>query len=314
MLASEMKELIAKALTAKRESKYVDFKRNIDFAKPGAWCEIVKDIIAMANSGGGIILIGVDNKGKTTGFDPAPVLEVDEAVMTDRIEKYTGIQFDAFAISEQTKSGKRLAAIVVEGVSIPIVFTKPGTYAVSDKKQKTAFSAGTVYFRHGAKSEPGNTNDLRKAIERQLESIRQSWLKGVRKVVKAPPGSQIYTFPAGVEVRESTSSDARSIRIVDDPDAPAYRKLDCDLTHPFRQKEAIEEINRGLAGATTINSFDLQCINRVYEIWNKENFCHCPRYSSPQYSREYVAWVIRQYQQDNEFFLKTRERDYEERQ
>lgn len=240
-------------------------------------------------------------------------MDTDEAAVTDRIHKYTGVQFDGFTMSEEKKQGHRLAAILVEGVSIPIVFTKPGTYAVGPKKQKTAFSAGTVYFRHGAKSEPGNTNDLRKVVERQLESIRQSWLKGVRKVVKAPPGSQVYTFPSGVDVRESASSDARAIRIVDDPDAPAYRKLDYDLTHPFRQKEAVAEINRGLRGRTTVNSFDIQCINRVYETWDKDNLCHCPKFSTPQYSREYVAWVISQYEQDNEFFDKTRETDYEQR-
>jgi len=308
-----MKNNIQRALTAKRESKYVDFKARLDFSEPHAWCEIVKDIIAMANTGGGVLLIGLDNKGNPTDFDPTQVLDVDEAVVADQIHKYTGVHFDAFSISEETKLGNSLAAILVQGISIPIVFTKPGTYRVSDKKQNTAFSAGTVYFRHGAKSEPGNTNDLRKVVERQLETIRQSWLQGVRKVVKAPPGSQVYTFPSGVEVRESVSSDARAIRIVDDPDAPAYRKLDYDLTHPFRQKEAIVEINRGLADRTTINSFDIQCISRVYEIWDKENFYHCPRYSSPQYSREYVTWVISQYQQDSEFFQKTRKTDYEQR-
>jgi len=308
-----MRDHIQRGLAAQRESKYIDFKGEIDFVEPGAWCEIVKDIVAMANSGGGVLLIGLDNKGATTGFDPQPILDLDEAVVTDKIEKYTGVQFDAFLISEEKKKGNRLAAILVEGVSIPIVFTKPGTYAVSEKKQKTAFSAGTVYFRHGAKSEPGNTNDLRKVIERQLEAIRQSWLKGVRKVIKAPPGSQVYTFPSGVDVRESASSDARAIRIVDDPDAPAYRKLDYDLTHPFRQKEAVVEINRGLAGRTTVNSFDIQCINRVYEMWDKDHLCHCPKFSSPQYSREYVTWVISQYDQDNEFFSKTRDTDYEQR-
>ncbi len=308
-----MKNHIQRALTAKRESKYVDFKASVDFSESGAWCEIVKDIIAMANSGGGALLIGLDNKGIPTGFDPTPVLDVDEAVMTDQIQKYTGVQFDAFTISEESKSGNRLAAILVEGGSIPIIFTKPGTYAVSDKKQKTAFSAGTVYFRHGAKSEPGDTNDLRKVVERQVESIRQSWLEGVRKVVNAPQGNQVYTFPSGVQVCESASSDARAIRVVDDPDAPAYRKLDYDLTHPFRQKEAIAEINGGLADRTTINSFDIQCINRVYEVWDKEDLCHCPLYSSRQYSREYVVWVISQYRRDSEFFQKTRKTDYEQK-
>lgn len=300
-----MKSLIQRALTAKRESKYIDFKSELDFSKPHSWCEIIKDIIAMANSGGGVIVIGSDNKGKPTGFDPTSLLDTDEAVMTDRIGKYTGVQFDGFTISEHTKAGNRLVLILVEGVTIPIVFVKPGTYAVSDKKQKTAFSAGTVYFRHGSKSEPGNRDDLRKFIERRLEAIRKSWLQGVRKVVKAPPGSRIYTFPPGVEVRESASSDAKAVRIVDDPDAPAYRNLDYDSTHPFRQKEALKEINRILDERATINSYDIQCINRVYGIRNKDNFCHRPKYSSPQYSQEYVSWVIDQYERNKEFFIET---------
>jgi len=166
-----MKDHIKRALNAKRESKYVDFKGSLDFGETHTWCEVVKDIVAMANSGGGVILIGLDNKGVPTRFDPTPILELDQAVVIDQIHKYTGVHFDGFSISEQVKSGNRLAAIIVDDVSIPIVFTKPGTYPVSEKKQKTAFSAGTVYFRHGAKSEPGNTNDIRKVVERRLDPI-----------------------------------------------------------------------------------------------------------------------------------------------
>ena len=72
-----MKDLIQRALTAKRESKYVDFKASLNFSEPQAWSEIVKDIIAMANSGGGVLLIGLDNKGNPTGFDPTLVLVGD---------------------------------------------------------------------------------------------------------------------------------------------------------------------------------------------------------------------------------------------
>jgi hypothetical protein len=34
---------------------------------------------------------------------------------------------------------------------------------------------------------------------------------------------------------------------------------------------------------------------------------------TPQYSREYISWVISQYEQDNEFFLRARKTDYEAR-
>jgi len=302
---------IQRGLKAQRESKYIDFKAELDLGGPGAWCEIVKDVVAMANSGGGVLLIGLNNNGVPIGIDPQPILDLDEAVVTDKIERYTGVQFDRFTISEENKDGHRLAAISIDGVSIPIVFTKPGTYAVTNKKQKTAFSAGTVYFRHGAKSEPGNTNDLRMVVERQLEAIRRSWLKGVRKVVKAPPGSQVYTFASDVEVRESSSADAKAIRIVDDPDAPAYRKLDYDITHPYRQKEVINAINKATGDDPHINSYDVQCVRKLYEIEGDDRLCHRSKFSlSSQYSQEFVEWLIEEVRRDKNFFRKLRKEAY----
>jgi len=49
-----MSEIVEKGLRAKRESKYVDFKRKFDPANPGEWCELIKDMVAMANSGGAL--------------------------------------------------------------------------------------------------------------------------------------------------------------------------------------------------------------------------------------------------------------------
>lgn len=308
-----MRSVLQRGLAATRESKRVDFKGSLDFTQPGTWCEILKDIVAMANSGGGVLLIGLDSRGVPSGFDPQPVLELDDAKIAEQIANYTGVQFDGYTISEESKAGHRIAAIVIESVVVPIVFIRPGTYATHNGKQKNAFSAGTVYFRHGAKSEPGDTSDLRASMERQLDRARAGWLRGMRTVTSAPPGSQVLTFPAAVSVRDSASSNAQAIRIVDDPQVPGFRRLDYDLTHPFRQKEAVAEINRGLAGRTKINQYDVQCISRVYGIPDRESFYHCPKYSSPQYSREYVAWVIGQYEQNNEFFAQTREKDYRAR-
>ena len=47
--------LIEKAKAAKRESKYIEFKVSFDIDSTQDWCEIIKDIVAIANSGGGII-------------------------------------------------------------------------------------------------------------------------------------------------------------------------------------------------------------------------------------------------------------------
>jgi len=305
-----MDDLIARALSAQRESKYIDFKGGMDFKEPHSWCETIKDIVAMANSGGGVILVGVDNKGGPTGFDPSAILGLDSAVVTDKILKYTGVQFDDFEITEERKSNASIVAIRVQGVGIPIVFTSPGTYKVGDKKQKTAFSAGTVYFRHGAKSEPGTTDDIRKVVERQLDAIRKSWVKGVRKVFQAPLGHQIVSPAPGVEVVETKSPTATPIRLTDDPTAPAYRKVDPDATHPYRQTELVNVVNKRLKGKARINSYDIQVMKRVYDISQKNEFVHFPRFSSPQYSDAFVNWMVDKFESDPEFFTKSRDEAY----
>lgn len=299
-----MSDLISKALHAVRESKSIEFKESFDIASQGAWCELIKDVIAIANSGGGVILIGVDNRGQSTGYDVTPILAVDSADITNRIFKYTGIQFSDFEVLEQCKGASKIAVFKVEGASIPIVFTKPGTYDIGGGKQKTAFGIGTLYFRHGAKSEPGNTDDIRKAIERQLESVRKQWVRGVRKVVTAPRGSEVIV--AGKDVRESHSPSARPIRLVEDPSAPAYRKIDPNVTHPHRLKDVVQKLNRDLDGKVTLRLYDLLCLRRLYNLDSNSQFCYKPKFGPMQYSDAFIDWVTDKYSKDPRFFEKSR--------
>src|SRR6266566_5109173 len=174
----------------KRESRAVEFKEVVDLSQAGDWCEIIKDIVAIANSGGGVIYFGVKNDASLSGWDPAQVLSLDAAVIVDKISKYTGEQYADFEIREQKVKGKRIAAMKLGGVSAPMVFSQPGTYEVSPGKQKTAFGRGTVYVRHGSKSESASSKDLRAFVEREVEKTRRSWLGNIRKVVNAPSSYQ----------------------------------------------------------------------------------------------------------------------------
>jgi hypothetical protein len=301
-----MDDVVQKGLANKRESKYVEFKEAFDPGSAEAWCELIKDIIAISNTGGGVIIIGLSSTGGPSGKDIAPVLGLDPATVTDRIHKYTGYQFTEFEITGCEKDGSKLAAFRVFETPDPIIFLNPGTYDIGGGKQKTTFSKGTLYFRHGAKSEPGNTDDLRAVIQRRLESIRREWIQGVRKVVQAPPGAEVTVLPT--EVVHSNLPGATPIRIVDDPKAPAYRIVDPGNTHPHRQKELIQATNKQLPKEGRINTHDILAVRRVYGIDSKEEFCYKPRFGSPQYSEGLVSWLIEQYNGDRDFFTKARQR------
>ena len=83
---------------------------------------------------------------------------------------------------------------------------------------------------------------------------------------------------------------------------------DPSKSHPFRQKELIlflQEKN------LLVNSFDIQCINRVYGIKDKPEYFYQGKVAgSPgQYSQEFGDWIIKKYRHDNTFFNKVRNQD-----
>lgn len=299
-----MSQLLDKGLKAKRESKFVDFKRSFNPADAGEWCELIKDIVAMANTGGGVILVGLENDGTPSNADVSPVLALDDATIVDKVRRYTNVEFSAIEVHQVEKDGQSVAAIEIAEVEIPLIFQNVGTYQVSEKKQKTAFARGSIYFRHGSKSEPGNSDDLRKVIDRHLESMRREWMDGVRKVVRAPRGSTVRVFRS--EVRESIDPSAAPIRLVDDPESPGYRLIDHDTTYPYRQKELIRVVNAMLPDGVEINSHDILTIRRIYEIDNDNRYCHQPKFTSPQYSDAFARWIVDQHKNDKEFFQKVR--------
>jgi hypothetical protein len=253
-----MDEIVKKALSAKRESKCIEFKAAFDPNSAQDWCEIIKDIIAITNSGSGVLIFGLNSNGSPSNFELAPLSKLDPATITDKIYRYTGYNFSEFEIFECDKNGAKLVAVRIFPVSIPVVFENPGTYSIGNDQQRTAFAKGTIYFRHGAKSEPGCSDDLRRFVERQVESVRRSLLKGVRKVVQAPLGSHV-TIVAAKDLKIKNES-ATPIRIVDDLNAPAFRMTQDPnaetkyLPHENLSDGLFDEINNVLRANTLLTT------------------------------------------------------------
>ena len=135
-------ELVAKAVSAKRESKYVEFKEQFDVDSAEAWCEIIKDMVAIANSGGGVIVIGLTSGGHPSGATVTHIAALDPADLVNRVSKYTGRQFVDFELVDCEKEGNNLVAITLAPAATPFVFEKPGTYAVSQKNKRLRSAKG----------------------------------------------------------------------------------------------------------------------------------------------------------------------------
>lgn len=281
-----MRRNIDRALAAKRESRRVEFKPAFDESSAGDWSEVIHDIVAMANSGGGVILVGVDQTGNPTGAET----HLDSHEIAERLRTQIESPFTDFQVVAAAKNEKPVVAIEVGEARTPLVFSD-GT---SER--------GRIYFRHGAKSVPGTTEDLAAAIERRMNSMRRSWLNAVKRVVQ----SEVPVVVLPSEVRDSDSPEATPIRVVDDPSAPAYRIIDYDKTHPYRQKELLSAF-RKLVPGRAINQFDLLAIRHKHGIDDRPEFSHKPVFGSRQYSQGFLNWLVEQAQAAGDFFDSARE-------
>lgn len=297
-------ELHQKAVTATSETSDVEYKRQWDHEQPSECIEVIKDIIAMANSGGGVIVIGADDNGNPVQIHD-PSKKCDPAFLNDRISKYTGIQptFVEMAILE--RSGTPLLAIFVGSVTVPIPFLNPGTYELPDKKQKTVFGRGTVYFRHGAKSEPATFDDFRQFMEREFRERKRFLMEGIAKIVEAPTASMVTVLVG--KTMPTDDQTAAMVRITTDPTAPAMSAPMVDRTHPYRQKELLQKVNERLPPEQRITTHDLLCVRRTQNIHRDLKYCYNMNWSSPRYSDACVDWLVAQITQDAAFVHRARE-------
>jgi hypothetical protein len=303
------RHLLDRAESAKRESRNLDFKEQFDPAAAGEWCELVKDFVAMANSGGGVIVIGVRNDGKSSRATLKPVLDLDPAKITDQVFSYTGQHFAGFDIVEVRRGRSRAAAIVIDAAEVPMVFSKPGTYPVTPRKQKTAFPRGALYVRHGAKSEPAVTSDIARIIERHRDEVQRLMLRNLRRVVEAPADTEVALLRRGAA---DDITDVATIQITTDPGAPIYGQLSPDQTHPHREKEVMHEANKRLPSRARISHFSVQSIRAVHNI-NEEtrpDLVYQPRFGSKQFSGAFVDWIVEHVDDDPLFLEHTRQEYY----
>lgn len=300
--------LIEEALSAARETKTVEFKEEFDPSDRRSLCETLKDVLAMANSGGGIIVVGVDGQGRPIGKDVKQLLDTDPADLANKLTAFTGRDFDALAVRSHSKGSKVVATLEVGEAKIPLVPVRPGTYEKECGKQATAFSVGVVYVRHGAKSEPATSHDLERIIERRLHEVRSFWLKGVRRVAEAPPDSVVTVGPRPVQVVADPAA-ATPVRITTDPAAPLVALADPDKTHPHRLKELLAAVNARLKSlGVRANAYDVRAALAV-QGWEQDRaYTWKPEYGSRKYSDALAEWLVKEVTRDGGFLRRTRAR------
>lgn len=286
---TKQERLLARAAHAKRGSRAVAMAR--DLKSPRAQLELVRDIVALANAGGGVIVA-------------EPGESFDAAGLAQAIETYTDQPAPMLERAALSNADVERAALIVGAADVPIAFAKPGVWG-ENGSMRTVFGPGTLFFRHGGKSEPARRDDLVRWRDRAVHEAQRDWLSGIRKVVQAPAGHSVVVLPpSGVASAGGVSVEAK----ISGRASASFVPRNAEEIWPHRQQGLLNAVNKHLPRAAWINGYDMMCVNRKYDVLkSRPDFAYKPHHlASPQYSAAYSDWLVAAYRADPAFFRSAR--------
>lgn len=173
------------------EGKSQDYKLTFDASDPAGLLELIKHIIAFANSGGGEIVFGRD-ESRTIGIQPEVAALLDSSRLGDAVDKY--IEKGLIHLShnqEALPNGRVLVTLAVEASPYPAVIGKDGTVAGPGKTQKSVLRRGDLWVRHGSRTERVAQADLRAWTEDAYNRGLDRILSAAQVVREAGPARSI---------------------------------------------------------------------------------------------------------------------------
>lgn len=295
-------------------SDAVEIVRTFDPASQRDWCELVRDVVAAANSGGGTILVHGRPHAWNPTADSHAVKSLDKEALVSRIREFTGSSFTNIVAHPVDRAGVHAVRIAVGPALLPIGFVKSGSYleSVEPVKQVDVFHAGSFFFRHGECSEPASEADLRVFFERLLRRVRRKWLRGIRRVIGTPTSELLLPRTSRADRLPTTTPQPRPslqpVRIVNDPSAPALQPQDVDHLYPYRLREAVAELNQR-AGRRALTTYDIQAVRRQHRLDERPDFVFHLLGAGRRYSPAMIEWLWNEWQHDPDFFRAARTAD-----
>lgn len=180
-----------------REEEALDYKRSYDLRGKGFTkdkVEVARDVVAMANTSGGYIVLGVDEdrSGTTATYQPTGIppdhleaLDIDN--LKPQIESYlnvpVAVQLQRHHLDEH--GGRCFALIYVQEASQgPVIMEKQGQYE-ENGRNVTVFRSGDVLIRSGGASRRADQNAMREQVSKMRRRERERWTEeilGVRQL------------------------------------------------------------------------------------------------------------------------------------
>jgi hypothetical protein len=180
-----------------REEESLDYKRSYDLTGKSTKdrVEMARDVVAMANTFGGYIVLGVDERrtGGRLTYEPVGISEdhlksLDIDRLKPQVERYLNvavpIRLQVHHLGEN--EGRCFALLYVEeSPEGTIVMEMDGQYQDEKGSTQEVFRAGDVLVRDGASSRRADQNAMREQVSKMRRRERERWTEeilGVREL------------------------------------------------------------------------------------------------------------------------------------
>ena len=199
----------------------------------------VKALISFANTEGGFVVCGVDQKGRWVGLSDEDLIHMDPAKLTELIEGVVSPEIPQLNYTEM-KHRRKIFIILHTPPSevMPHVTTKAITDRRLHARSHTILAARAVYCRYGGKSDLATSMALQRIVAKRTEFLRADLLRRIKEV-PVPVASAMKG--AGLLGRGTA---VRVTRLTNDPTAPTVH-----LTRKKSEASGVflhEELSDGL--------------------------------------------------------------------
>ena len=187
-------------------------RRAVDLGRAVERLQLVRDLIALANSGGGTISIGTTSDGASVGVSPELAEPFTDGAIRALTDHYTDPDELGVRVDRHPVEGGFVVELHVPAAAEPPVLPSrpgrsddappgfepdvgpPGTAPADtepDIQPAEVFAADTVWVRRGNRSRIASRDDHRRWRADAVAATRSAILEQLTMVVEAPTGSRV---------------------------------------------------------------------------------------------------------------------------
>jgi hypothetical protein len=221
LLDSELEQILSVyALQGSRkEPPEVEFKLDFDGSN-ASWLDVLKHLLAMANSGGGTLVFGVDRDGNRRGLATSLLVTFDPANVTNKLRKYCPASITT-AYRELPLGEQRFGFLLVDPCNSIGVFESDGTFQSPEGKPGRCFVRGVVYVRVPGSTREANQRDLDDLVHRISERHMSAFLARIERIAKVPAEAELIATNGQDQTRGVVITKRNNPAVIIRPEAEA---------------------------------------------------------------------------------------------